>query len=397
MNNVENNSAKPEILIVEDTLPSLQLLTELMQKEGYQVRQAQDGQMALLSLKTKLPDLILLDVRMPGMDGFEVCEKIKSNPESKDIPIIFLSAEKDSEAKVKGLQLGAIDYIGKPYATEEVLLRVRMNLELRHLQLHLEDMIELRTRQLKEEIAERQNVEKELRASRRRLRELTGHIQDVREKERSRIAREIHDELGQSLTVAQIDLIRLTNRLDEPREELVTQIKSISQVLELAANTARSISENLRPGMLDMLGLGAAIEHHALNFSEATGVQCHIKMSNQGEFDVDDRVAIAAFRILQESLTNVARHANASQVEINVADLGTELVVIIQDDGAGLKNIKLDNKGHYGLMGMNERAELLGGSLIVESNPGKGTRIEASLPYVTESEILEVVQAGEQE
>ena len=370
-----------EVLIVEDTPASLALLTELMQSAGYTVRQAQDGEMALMSVQSRAPDIILLDVRMPGIDGFEVCRRLKAAPATSEIPVIFLSALQDVEAKVQGLQLGAVDYIGKPYQPEEVLLRVSTHLELRKLQLHLGEMCEFRTRQLKAEVSERLLAESELFESRQKLRELTQHLQDVVEVERTRIAREIHDELGQVLTVARIDLTRLAARLDEPREQLSKYVTDIIGILDQAANTARNISEDLRPGMLDLLGLGAAIEHHVTRFSETTGIECVLKMDGNEEWNVNDRVATAAFRIVQESLTNVARHARASLAEIQIAELGKELIVIVQDNGQGIQNDQsTTQKRSYGLLGMSERAQSLGGSVMIESIPGNGTRIEASLP-----------------
>lgn len=153
-----------EILIVEDTPASLLLLSELISSAGYKVRQAQDGELALLSVKSKLPNLVLLDVRMPGIDGFEVCRHLKADPQTASVPVIFLSALKDTQARIEGLSLGAIDFISKPYDPEEVLLRVRNNLELTKLRLHLEEMCEQRTAQLHAEMLERERAELALRA-----------------------------------------------------------------------------------------------------------------------------------------------------------------------------------------------------------------------------------------
>ncbi|MCG8312140.1 MAG: response regulator [Pseudomonadales bacterium] len=374
-----------EILIVEDTPGSLSLLTELIHGAGFIARQAQDGEMALFSVQCKCPDLILLDVRMPGIDGFEVCRRLKQDPKTAKVPVIFLSALQDTEVKVKGLQLGAVDYVSKPYEPEEVLQRVRTHLELRNLQSRLGEMCNQRTHQLQDEIVERKNAEAKLRESRQKLRELTGYLQDIREQERKSIAREIHDELGQSLTVARIDLTRLTSRLDEPTEKIKESIEGVISVVEEAANTARSISENLRPGMLDLLGLGPALEHHVARFKESTGISCSLHMSNRGEFNVADRVATTIFRILQEALTNVARHAKATLVDIQVADLGEEIVVIVQDDGVGISADKKNKRSSYGLLGMSERVALLGGHVSIDSEAGKGTRVEASVPKSDEA------------
>lgn len=369
-----------DILIVEDSCAALTMLTDLMSAEGYHVRQADDGESALLSIQARHPDLLLLDIQMPGMDGFEVCRRLKASADTALIPVIFLSAEQDIETKVSGFKLGAIDYITKPFQAEEVLSRVAIHLELRNLQRNLNAMCELRTNELQQEVIERRRAEAELLESRQQLRELTGHLQEVRELERARIAREIHDELGQALSVARIHLTRLRDGINAPHEKMEAQIDTIVDVLEQASNTARSISENLRPGMLDLLGLGPAIKHHVQRFSEATGIACTLDLCEQEQCEMDDRVAIAAFRIVQEALTNVTRHAQARQVEIHLFKLESDLVVVVQDDGQGIRPKAPGSGSSYGLIGMRERAELLGGSLHIDSSPHQGTRIEAHLP-----------------
>lgn len=374
-----NNLVDREILIVEDSASSLTLLTDVMREAGYVVRQAQDGELALISVQQKYPDLILLDVKMPRIDGYEVCQRLKANKETENIPIIFLSALDENDAKLQGLKLGAVDYISKPYEAEEVLLRVRTHLELRNLQLKLEDMCELRTQQLHSEVEERRQAEKELFESRQKLRDLSNHLEDVREAERTRIAREIHDELGQALTVARIDLTRLSEALDQPKSKLKTDIAAINAMLEQAADIARSISENLRPGMLDLLGLQAALEHHIDRFAQTTAIKCSTNIVDKGNLDSDTKITTTVFRIVQEALTNVARHAAAREVSVQVVDTSTHILAIIQDDGKGIE--KGPRTHRYGLLGMGERVHALGGNLTIESEPGKGARIEATLPF----------------
>ncbi len=374
-----------EVLIVEDTAESLALLSQLMNKAGHTVRQAQDGEMALISVTSRKPDLILLDINMPGIDGFEVCRRLKASEETSGIPVVFLSARQDLDARVEGLKLGAVDYIGKPYDPEEVIQRVRINLELYNLKNKLEDMCELRTQQLKIQVREREQIAEELRTRKQELSQLTAHLEDIREAERRRIAREIHDELGQSLTVARIDLTRLHTQLSEEKSSHARSVTKIIETIEEASDTARSISENLRPGMLDLLGLGAALEHHVKRFRESTGTACRLEVSNGGDLDLEDRLATAVFRIVQESLTNVAKYAQAESVVVKLADLGEELLLVVQDDGVGmdLTQQKRD-RSSFGLLGMSERAQALGGKLTIESEPGRGTRIEASLPKTKE-------------
>jgi len=222
-------------------------------------------------------------------------------------------------------------------------------------------------------------AELDLRESRRQLQELLLFQQTIREEERKRIARELHDELGQTLTALKIDLTWLGEKLPDAEAPISDKLTAMESLVNRTVDSVRRISEDLRPGMLDVLGLAAAIEHHVAKFSERTGVACDMAM-NRDDFDLSDQVATAVFRILQESLTNVARHAAATQVTIRLQDLGSELLLVVQDDGRGLPDPAAGKKKSYGLLGMRERVRMLGGQLEISSEPGKGTRIEASIP-----------------
>ncbi|HEY9799321.1 MAG TPA: response regulator [Leptolyngbyaceae cyanobacterium] len=128
-----NNS----ILIVDDIPINIKVLFDILNQAGFRVTVAKNGQSALAKAKESLPNLILLDVMMPGIDGFETCRNLKADPKTKDIPVIFMTARSDTVDKVKGLQLGAVDYITKPIQHEEVLARINVHLELRRTQLRL--------------------------------------------------------------------------------------------------------------------------------------------------------------------------------------------------------------------------------------------------------------------
>jgi DNA-binding NtrC family response regulator len=143
--NQKSSNAADDILIVEDEMPNLKLLSELLDREGYQVRPANNPQLAIDSALAQPPKLILLDVRMPQMDGFEVCERLKQDERTRDIPIIFVSALQDVEERVRGFNVGGVDYISKPFQDSEVMARVRTHLELRNMQMHLEELVEKRT------------------------------------------------------------------------------------------------------------------------------------------------------------------------------------------------------------------------------------------------------------
>lgn len=136
------------ILVVDDNPTNLSVISQALRSVGWQVRIAVDGEDALSKVAQKQPELILLDIQMPGIDGFEVCRRLKADATTADIPIIFMTALADSVSKVKGLSLGAVDYITKPFEQDEAIARVRIHLQLRHLTHTLEQQVQERTAQL---------------------------------------------------------------------------------------------------------------------------------------------------------------------------------------------------------------------------------------------------------
>lgn len=235
------------------------------------------------------------------------------------------------------------------------------------------------------DITERKHNEETLRQqqqrlteSETRLRELAAFLQTVREEERTRIARELHDELGQALTALRFDLGWLRGRCGALGAPAADHVASALGVVEQSIVALRRISEDLRPAMLDSLGLAAAIEHHATQFSQRTGTPCHVSM-NREEFELESNLATAVFRVVQEALTNVARHADASEVSIQIDEIDTGIRLNIWDNGQGFA--VNTNKKTFGLLGMRERITMLGGSLEIDSPPGEGTHITAWLPY----------------
>lgn len=367
---MSKNAVRPavfgEILIVDDTVGSLDLLSELLSGAGYTVRAAQDGRMALRSARARPPELILLDVRMPGMDGHELCGLLKRDARTHDVPVIFLSALHETGDKVKGFSLGAVDYIGKPFEPDEVLARVRTHIELYRLQTRLEEQVEERAGQLR-------RSESALRDSQARLRELACFLQEVRESERTAIARELHDELGQALTALRIDLDWMRKHCGT--DACGERISASHTLVERTIESLRRISEGLRPGMLDVLGLCAALEHLARQFEDRTSVACTFH-ADRDEYGLDADRSIAVFRLVQEALTNVTRHARASSVDIRLEAAGGKLQLVIQDDGVGF-DPHAPKKG-FGLLGMSERVEMLGGEMSVDGR--RGACISVVLP-----------------
>jgi PAS domain S-box-containing protein len=233
------------------------------------------------------------------------------------------------------------------------------------------------------DVGDFKRTEDQLRRSREQLRALSSRMERIREEERTRISREIHDELGQQLTGLRMDLSWLTRRLGTHEGPLIERSKAMLGLIDAIIQTVRKISTELRPGILDDLGLAAAAEWQALDFEKRTGISCEFR-STLGESDLDPGLCTAAFRILQEALTNVARHADAPKVRVGLRKKGDNLIVEVTDNGRGITEEEITHARSLGLLGMRERALAFGGNLKITSAPNKGTRLILSLPLVKE-------------
>jgi PAS domain S-box-containing protein len=229
-----------------------------------------------------------------------------------------------------------------------------------------------------EDITERKKVEGELQNSLTQLRSLTARLQSIREEERKTVAREIHDELGQALTSIKLDLSSWVRELALDPKDLPKRPLSILKLVDQTIQTVRRISTDLRPGILDDLGLVAAVEWATEEFADRTGTECHLDLPD--EIMVDQDLATAVFRILQETLTNVARHANASQLNVRMVQEAGSLSLEVRDNGCGVNAETLSAHGSLGILGMRERALLLGGELTIRGVPGYGTSVTVRLP-----------------
>ena len=218
----------------------------------------------------------------------------------------------------------------------------------------------------------------ELKQAQERLRLLSGSIMAGQEKERTAIARELHDELGQILTALRMDAVWLSERLKGQNDQASARALTMCDLIDKTIDEVRTLAIRLRPGMLDDFGLIDALDWYTKDFAKRTGIACKFGHSNM--VGVDDLVATAAYRITQEALTNVARHSFATQVRISLEVKKGFFTLIVKDNGRGFKPQDLEYSHCLGLAGMRERAALVGGSLELQSRPGKGTRILFRLP-----------------
>ncbi|MES2938545.1 MAG: PAS domain-containing sensor histidine kinase [Pseudomonadota bacterium] len=205
----------------------------------------------------------------------------------------------------------------------------------------------------------------------------------VREQEKSRIARELHDELAQQLTALKMDTIWLRDNIGQ-REQALARLEGMLAMLDASVAATRRIAADLRPLVLDDLGLGAAIEWLAQSFTQRHGIPCELDVNE--DLELQEPYATAVFRIVQESLANVAKHARAGRAQVRVARVGGEMLVSVRDDGVGFRLDDPRKPQSLGLVGLRERTHLLKGRVEVASRPGEGTRIEARIPVLDDPE-----------
>ena len=228
-------------------------------------------------------------------------------------------------------------------------------------------------------ITHSKRVEEELRASQRQLAALSNHLQHVKEEERERIARDVHDVLGGDLVAMKFETALRASRLDGPREGIEARVKSISALVDEAIATVSRVTRELRPGILRDFGLAAAIEGQAEDFSGRTGTPCEVLCSDY-DIELPDETSIAVFRIFQEALTNISKHAGASRVDVRLMQEGDELLLEISDDGKGIAPKDLNKPKSFGLRGIRERIASLGGTLSLDSAGKRGTHLQLRLP-----------------
>ncbi|MCU0534399.1 MAG: response regulator [Hydrococcus sp. Prado102] len=345
----DTQPSKGDILIIDDTPDNLRLLSAMLDKQGYEVRSVTNGATGLMGVQAQPPDLILLDINMPQMNGYEVCQRLKANPDAKEIPVIFISALNEVFDKVKAFAVGGVDYITKPFQVEEVLVRVENQLTVRRLQAQLLKALE-------------------------QERELNQRIEEIAIlEERNRIARDIHDSLGHALVALNIQMeTALTLWQDDPNKAYTFLVEA-KQLGSKALEAVRQSVTDMRSDPLHGQLLERAIATLIEEFYQTTGImpQCQIDLSQP----LSERVNLAVYRILQEGLTNICKHSQATAVRLTIQTTAFDLSLMLQDNGRGFR---VDNTScGFGLQGMRERIAALGGKLKLDSEPGAGCRITA--------------------
>lgn len=348
------------ILMIEDDIADAELVKFALREAGlaFELRCVDNQEDFLEELQHGDPDIILSDYALPSFDGLSALRLAKQK--RPELPFIFVTGTLGEELAIETLKNGATDYV----------LKTRLS--------RLVPAVH-RARREAEERAERRHAEEKLRESHEQLRALSIYLQHVREEERTRIAREVHDELGQELTGLKFDLSSLATRLPRDQRQFQDDVKAMLAQIDAIIQTVRRISTELRPSVLDDLGLAAAIEWQTHEFQTRTGLQSRITLNVHSPV-IDQELNTAFFRIFQETLTNVMRHANATKLEVRLTEEGGKLVLEVKDNGRGITEAQTANSRSIGLLGMRERAALLGGEFQIRGVAGKGTSVTVRIP-----------------
>jgi signal transduction histidine kinase len=347
------------ILYLEDSPADAELAHEALVEAGMEFTLSVVSEQRAFEdeLRRSPPGIILSDYQLPGFDGVQALGLAQRV--APGTPFIFVTGVLGEEVVIDMIHKGATD----------VVLKSRLT--------RLAQAVALAVREM-EQKRETQRAQERLRRSHDQLRALTGHLQFVREEERARIAREVHDELGQALTGLKLDLSWLSGRL--PRERaLQKKIKVMSDQVDETIHTVRRIATELRPGVLDSLGLSAAIEWQTMDFQERTGIKCDVSIELKEPIR-DREFSTVCFRILQETLTNIIRHSDATQVEVRLAQVDREVILTVRDNGRGISEKDVVHPRSIGLIGMRERVAQVGGEMFFFGLPGRGTTVTMRVP-----------------
>jgi PAS domain S-box-containing protein len=269
----------------------------------------------------------------------------------------------------------------------DITSRHRVEVALANASKELERRVEERTAELltanrlmKKMLDEGKRSEEKIRKSRERLRNLSAHLQILIEEERTRISREIHDELGQSLSAIKMELSLVRGKfLSDGLGEHAEKVREIGLSVSRIIRMVRKIATELRPGILDELGVGAAIKWIGKDFQDRTGIGCKVAVRGVDKIS-DGQLSTALFRVTQEALTNVMRHAAAAQVDVSLERNGEALILEVRDNGIGIKEERILDATSLGLIGIRERVLLLGGEAVISGKPGEGTLVRATFP-----------------
>jgi signal transduction histidine kinase len=348
------------ILVVEDN-DELRAYLRSFLGQHYRVTSAANGREGLAKAQEMIPDLVLTDIAMPEMSGLELLEAMRCDQRLATVPCIFLTALTGPTIRLESLRARVADFVQKPFNEEELLARIENLLHLHAFTRNLDLMVRQQTDE---------------------LRRLASNLVSVQERERSRVARDIHDEAGQILTGLRIELERVhslaTGANPASREDLQVGFARAEELLTATHESVDRMINSLRPSILESRGFVSAITWLANETSKRHQVECTVEIGIDEE-DLSPECSVALYRIVQEALTNIARHSQAHRAWMRLERADQNLVLEVRDDGVGYGVLDLP-ASCFGMLGIQERAHLLGGACLITSEPGQGTTVRVTVP-----------------
>jgi signal transduction histidine kinase len=356
---------QPTILVVDDVPQNVRLLEAILTSNGYTVTSASSGHEALDKVTTELPDLVLLDIQMPGMDGYEVCRRLRADPATQFLPVVMITAS-DTEVRVNALDAEADDFVTKPFNQQELLARVRSLVRIKH----YHDTIESQAAELAEwnrtlEARVEEQVE-EIRASRAR-------VVSAADAERRRIERDLHDGAQQHLIGLAVHLRLASDLADSEPTKTKEILDNLGDDLQEALDELRDLAHGIYPPLLQDRGLADALAAAA----GRAPIRTRVEAGELGRYGPD--VEAAVYFCCLEGLQNAGKHAgDGATAIIRVREDVGALLFDVVDDGCGFD--ATDGRSGVGMTNMRDRIGAIGGSLRVESAPGRGTTIAGLIP-----------------
>ena len=337
------------ILLVEDEAVIALQEAAMLKEHGFRVIIAYRGREVIERIR-EIPEiaLILLDIDLG--DGTDTNELVSEIENERELPIIILTGHADKAVVDRVKDITRYGYVLKTSGEYVLIESIRKALELF-------------------------NAHKETKRSQKRYKDLAAHLQMLREEEDAGIARELHDGLGQDLSLLRLSLSRLVKEEKASEEDIKPLIERVGGIID----SVRSIVAALRPFPLDEFGLQSAIEARLEEFEKATGVACSVELP-AGEIDAPPRLLQGVYKIFQESIANVARHAVATELHVILRLEEDGLILEVADNGDGIREDDMEGVQAFGILGMYERAELLGAKLTIAGNPDKGTEVFLNVP-----------------
>ncbi|NUM81548.1 response regulator [bacterium] len=346
-----------KILIVEDSATDYELIRYELAKGAirYDSVRVETEEQFLHHLHAWNPDIVLSDYTLPDFDGMTALLLVQKH--RSHTPFIVVTGSINEETAVNCMKAGAADYLIKD-RLDRLPLAVRSAIERYRVE------------------KDKREAEEQLLRHSEQLRKLHAYLQTAIEKERTAIAREIHDQLGQALTGLKMDLSWIERH--SPDHTLTEKLQSMSGLIDDTITLVRRISSDLRPAVLDNLGLAAAIEWQTDEFRKRSGMACEVELPKD-DIPLDLNKSTAVFRIFQETLTNIVRHSGATRVRISLKADGSRLTLTVADNGRGISQEALQSPSALGLAGMRERAVIAGGKLDIAGS-GAGATVTLTLP-----------------